>query len=109
MLGVGGVVCIVIPAVGQKELTRLGYPVQVVPAVVALEIASAVLYAIPPTAVLGAILLTAYLGGAVASHVRVGEGKWAVAVVVGIMVWLGLVLREARLRPMLPLRRRHRP
>jgi hypothetical protein len=65
-----------------------------------------VLYVIPTTAVLGAILLTGYLGGAVASHVRVGEGLFPVffPVMVGVLVWLGLYLRDVRLRSLIPLR-----
>jgi hypothetical protein len=64
------------------------------------------LYVIPTTAVRGAILLTGYLGGAVASHVRVGEGLFPVffPVMVGVLVWLGLYLRDVRLRSLIPLR-----
>jgi hypothetical protein len=68
-----------------------------------LEVACALLYAIPQTSVFGAILLTAYLGGATATHVRVGE-PFFLPVIVGILVWLGLFLREGRLRALVPLR-----
>jgi uncharacterized membrane protein YccC len=64
----------------------------------------ALLYAIPRTAVLGAILLTAYLGGAVATHVRASEISWCFAMVFGVLTWLGLYLRDARLRGLVPLR-----
>ena len=67
-------------------------------------IACAIIYAIPQTAVLGAILLTGYLGGATATHVRIGEAFF-MPVVFGILVWLRLFLRDARLRALLPLRR----
>jgi hypothetical protein len=67
------------------------------------EIACALIYAIPQTSVFGAILLTGYLGGATATHVRVGE-PFFLPVIVGIVVWLGLFLREGRLRALLPLR-----
>jgi hypothetical protein len=63
-----------------------------------------ILYAIPQTAVLGAILLTGYLGGAVSTHVRAGE-PFFFPVIVGVLVWLGLVLRDPRLRSLAPLRR----
>ncbi len=65
-----------------------------------------VLYMIPPTSVLGAILLTGYLGGAVATHVRVGEGLFPILfpVIVGVLIWLGLWLRDERLRALIPLR-----
>ena len=63
-----------------------------------------VVYAIPTTSVLGAILLTGYLGGATATHVRVGQPFWF-PVMMGVLVWAGLFLREERLRTLIPLRR----
>jgi hypothetical protein len=68
-----------------------------------LELACTILYVIPQTSVLGAILLTGYLGGATATHVRVGE-SWIGPVIFGVLVWLGLFLRDYRLRAILPLR-----
>ena len=67
------------------------------------EIASAVLYLIPRTAVLGAILLTGYLGGAVATHVRFGDA-FSPPILFGALVWFGLILRDQRLRATLPWR-----
>lgn len=64
----------------------------------------AVLYAIPQTAMLGAVLLTGYLGGAVVTHLRAGEAP-TLALVVAAIAWLGVFLREARLRALLPIRR----
>ena len=69
---------------------------------------STLLYAIPRTAVLGAILLTAYLGGAVATHVRVGSPLFShtlFGVYLGVIVWGGLWLRDPRIRALLPLTR----
>ncbi len=63
-----------------------------------------ILYLIPQTSVLGAVLLTGYLGGAVATHVRIGESP-LVPFAVGAIVWLGLYLRVSRLRDLLPLRK----
>jgi DoxX-like protein len=66
-----------------------------------------VLYTVPQTAVLGAILLTGYLGGAVSTHVRVGSPLFThvlFGVYVGVLMWGGLYLREARLRLLIPLR-----
>jgi hypothetical protein len=60
---------------------------------------------IPRTSFLGAILLTGYLGGATATHVRVSETLAVFPIIVGIMVWAGLYLRDARLRALVPLRR----
>jgi hypothetical protein len=67
-----------------------------------------ILYAAPRTAVLGAILLTGYLGGAVATHVRVGNPLFShvlFGVYVGVIVWAGIYLRDARLRLLLPTRK----
>lgn len=61
------------------------------------------LYAVPRTAVLGAVLVTAYLGGAVATHVRAGE-PFSIPIVIGVLVWAGLYLRDARIRALVPLR-----
>lgn len=81
---------------------KVGYPPgSLVPLGIVLLV-STLLYAIPRTAVLGAILLTGYLGGAVATHVRM-EQPFVVPVVLGILVWGCLYLRDARLREILPL------
>lgn len=69
-----------------------------------LEIACVVIYLIPRTAVLGAILLTAYLGGATATHVRVGDSV-LIPVLAGGFIWLGLFLRDPRISALIPLRR----
>ncbi|MCE9527733.1 MAG: DoxX family protein [Planctomycetales bacterium] len=68
-----------------------------------IELVCTILYMVPQTSVLGAILLTGYLGGATATHVRVGDA-WFATVIPGVLVWLGLFLRDARLRRLLPLR-----
>src|SRR5437879_4614774 len=73
----------------------------------AITIACTVLYAIPPTSILGAILLTGYLGGAIASHLRIGSPLFThvlFGVYLGVMVWGGLWLRDRKLRTLLPLR-----
>ena len=67
------------------------------------ELACTAVYLVPRTAVLGAILLTGYLGGATAVTVRLG-GPFAFPVVFGVFVWGGLYLRDARLRALMPLR-----
>lgn len=72
-----------------------------------LTLASTLLYAIPRTSVLGAILLTGYLGGAVATHVRIGSPLFThilFGVYLGILLWGGLWLRDPRVRALLPLR-----
>jgi hypothetical protein len=74
----------------------------------AITIACTVLYAIPPTSILGAILLTGYLGGAMASHVRIGSPLFSHVLFgfyLGLMVWGGLWLRDRSLRTLIPFRR----
>lgn len=70
-----------------------------------LELACAVFYAIPRTAVLGAVLLTGYLGGAIATHVRIGDPASVGPLILALIAWGGLYLREQRLRALLPIRR----
>ena len=67
---------------------------------------STLLYLLPRTAVLGAILVTGDLGGAVASHLRITDAGFAFAAAFGVLAWLGLYLRDERLRALLPLRTR---
>ena len=85
------------------EFTRLGYQQNVIIALGVTELACALIYLVPQTAVLGAILLTGYLGGAIATHVRIADPYWGPAVG-GVLVWLGLFLREPRLRKLIPFR-----
>jgi hypothetical protein len=94
------------PAPVVEATIRLGYPESVIVGLGILLLACTILYLIPSTSVLGAILLTGYLGGAVASHVRVGEGLFPdfFPILVGVLLWGGLLLRDARLRAVLPLR-----
>ena len=93
------------PAPVIEGTVKLGYSESVIIPLGIVLLVCTVLYLIPRTAVLGAILLTGYLGGAVATHVRVGEGAFGVifAVVFGVLVWLGLYLRDHRLRALLPM------
>lgn len=82
---------------------KLGYPEKTLTAVGILELLCVAIYLVPRSAVLGAVLLSAYLGGAVASHVRVGDPVF-IPIVLGIFVWGGLWLRDERVRALLPLR-----
>lgn len=83
---------------------RLGYPENTMFGIGLVLLISTILYLIPKSAVLGAILLTAYLGGAVTTHVRVGD-PFYFPIVMGILVWIGIYLREKRLKLVVPLRR----
>jgi hypothetical protein len=103
MLLFSGVLKLFFQAQVAGEFTRLGYPESVILGIGIAEIACAIIYAIPRTAVLGAILVTGYLGGATATHVRVGD-PFIMPILIGVLVWVGLFLREGRLRPLLPLR-----
>ena len=86
---------------------ELGYPETVILPLGIVLLICTILYAIPKTSVLGAILLTGYLGGAIATHVRIGSPLFThmlFPVYLGIMIWLGLYLRDIRLRELVPLR-----
>ena len=68
------------------------------------ELACVIIYLIPQTAVFGAVLLTAYLGGATATHARIGD-PYFIPIIAGILVWVGIYLREPRLWALAPLRK----
>ena len=120
MLWTGRVIC-TLPALmllfaGGMKLTRsaavlqgfaqYGYPDRLIVVIGALEVACTIAYLIPRLSVLGAILMTAFLSGATVSNVRIGNPAWAITVVLGILVWVGLYLRDARVRALIPLRNR---
>ncbi|MGI8521490.1 MAG: DoxX family protein, partial [Actinomycetota bacterium] len=84
---------------------ELGYPAGIVFWLGLILIVCTVLYAVPRTAVLGAILLTGYLGGATATQVRVESPSFWFPVLLGVLAWAGLYLRDARLRSLIPSRR----
>lgn len=90
--------------------TQLGYPASTVFPIGVILLLCVVAYVIPRTSVLGALLLTGYLGGAVATHVRVGNPLFShtlFPIYFAFFIWGGLVLRDARLRALLPWRSRH--
>ena len=87
-----------------QGMAHLGLPDRMVMPLTILEISCVVVYLIPQTAVLGAILLAGYIGGAICTHWRVGD-PFFVQIVLGIVVWLGLYLREPRLLALIPLRK----
>jgi uncharacterized transporter YbjL len=86
-----------------KEFDRLGWHEDLAIAIAIVELACVVLYVIPQTSILGAILVTGYLGGAIATHVRIGDA-FIPPVVAGVLAWLGVWLRCGRLRAILPWR-----
>jgi len=104
----GGMKLAYLPVVAETS-AQLGWPADraTVTLLAILLLGSTLLYAIPRTAMLGAVLLTGYLGGAVATHVRVGSPLFShvlFGVYLGVFVWAGLWLRDPRVRALLPLR-----
>ena len=95
------------PEVVLKGTTELGYSENVIVPLGVVLLVSTLLYIFPRTAVLGAILLTGYLGGAVATHVRVGHpllSHTLFPVYLGLLLWAGLYLRDRRVRALVPFR-----
>ena len=88
-----------------QGMAHLGFPESLIMPLAILEISCVVIYLIPATSVLGAILLTGYIGGAICTHLRVGD-PFFIQIALGIFVWLGLYLRENRLKALIPLRTR---
>ena len=86
---------------------QLGYADRLIPVIGIILLICTVIYVIPSTSILGAVLLTGYLGGAVASQMRIGSPLFenVFPIIFGMLVWLGLFLREERLRALVPLRR----
>jgi len=87
---------------------QLGIPVNLARTLGVLTLVCTILYAIPRTSVLGAILLTGYLGGAIYTHLRVGSPLLThtlFGAYLGLLIWGGLYLRDARVRALIPLRR----
>ncbi|KAA0689510.1 DoxX family protein [Neorhizobium sp. P12A] len=94
------------PAMIEAEMTATGFPANLAPVLGIIILVCAVLYAIPRTAVLGAILITGFLGGAICTHFRLGEmgaPPQIICLLLGVLTWAGLYLRDPRLRALLPL------
>ena len=88
-----------------KGFADTGYPAYLATPLLIVELVCVMLYLVPCTAVLGAILLTGYLGGAVATHLRIGENTNALMpFIFGVMIWGGLFLRDRRIRALIPFR-----
>lgn len=91
------------PEVAEQLVGKFGYPQDVIVTLGVVEIGCVIVYLIPQTAVLGAILLTGYLGGATATHVRISD-PFISPVIGGILVWLAIFLRDPRIRALVPWR-----
>jgi hypothetical protein len=86
----------------KEALAHLGLPERMMIPLGILELSCVVIYLIPPTAVIGAILLTGYIGGAMLTHWRIGEPVYT-HIILGILIWLALYLREDRLKTLIPI------
>jgi DoxX-like family len=88
------------------EFGRIGWPASALTGLALLQLCCLALYLMPPTAVLGAVLLTGYLGGAIASYVRIGDpSPVLVPLSTSVIAWAGIYLRDERVRALLPFRR----
>jgi len=103
-LFLSGVMKLVHPPQLAEGFKSLGWPEEYALGLGILEIACAIVYVMPQTSVLGAILMTGYLGGAIATHVRIGQFGIVPQIGLGVLVWLGLYLRDPRLRALVPFR-----
>jgi hypothetical protein len=92
------------PAPVVEGFARLGLPEDLALGIGVVELVCTAVYVFPRTSVLGAILLTGYLGGATVTHLRVGD-PFFMPIVAGVLVWGGLFLRDPRLRALIPLRK----
>ncbi len=91
------------PQLAEQFVGKFGYPAEVTLFIGIVELSCAALFLIPPTAVFGAVLLTGYLGGAIATHVRIHD-SFIPPAIIGVFVWLALFLRDPRVRALLPIR-----
>jgi hypothetical protein len=101
-----GTIQLFAPAQIASMLQETGFAMDLTRVVGPIGLACAILYAIPSTAVLGAILVTGFLGGAICAHVRIGElgsPPELISLLLGAMTWGGLYLRDPRIRTILPL------
>ncbi len=91
-----------------QGMAKIGMSVGVVTIIGIVELLCVVIYLVPVTAVLGAVLVTGYLGGAIMVHVSAGEAKFITPLLLGMMAWGGLYMRDERIRALLPLRKHNR-
>ncbi|HLK34210.1 MAG TPA: DoxX family protein, partial [Terriglobales bacterium] len=99
----GTVKLLKLPSVVQG-FAQYGYGEHLIPVIGILEVICPIIYLIPRTAALGAILMTGFLGGAIASNVRMGNSLFSIPLLLGVLAWGGLYLRDQRLRALIPLR-----
>jgi DoxX-like family len=105
MLLLTGTMKLMHPPMIEEGFRRFGIPQQQMLGIGLLEVACTLLYVIPGTGVLGALLLTGYIGGAIMTAVRIGDA-WILPFLIGVLLWGGLWLRDPRLRNLLPVVRK---
>lgn len=106
LLTMSGVMKLMKPEMVTEGFAKMGYPDSAIVPLGAIELTATLLFLIPQTAILGAVVLTGYLGGATATHLQAGD-PWAqvfTAPVIGAVIWLALVLRDYRMRQLMPIR-----
>jgi hypothetical protein len=103
LLIMSAVMKFMLPPVVVEGNKQAGWPDRLMMPLGIVELTITLLYLVPRTAVLGAILLTGYLGGAIATHVRIGQ-PFVIPAAMGVVIWLGLYLRDRRLRQLVPIR-----
>jgi hypothetical protein len=104
---ISGIMKLVQPPMVVEDIAKSGISSSSLTMIGIVELLCIITYLVPKTAVLGAILVTGYLGGAVFVHVQKGEASLLVPVLLGMCAWGGLFLRDERLRALLPLRQKH--
>lgn len=92
----------------KKEMVKFGIDEKLIQPIGIVEAICVLLYVIPQTKVLGAILLTGYLGGAILTHLRIND-PFIMHIIFGVLVWLGIYLRDERLRFILPFMEKKKP
>jgi hypothetical protein len=101
-----GTMKLIQPPMVVEGFTKSGISPMTITLIGLVELSCVVLYLVPRTAVLGAIFITGYLGGAVFVHVSAHETAWIAPFLLGVIAWGGLYLRDARIRELLPLRKK---
>jgi hypothetical protein len=101
----GSIVKLMKTAAVMEGFARAGVPERLIVPVGVIELICVIVYVIPQTAVLGAILMTGLLGGATVTNLRIGDPTYPMPVVLGMLAWGGLFLRDTRLRELIPIRK----
>ena len=104
LMGMSAVMKLLKPQPAVEGFARFGYPESLLVILGVVELSCALLYVIPKTSILGAIFVTGYLGGATATHARVLDWHFVSPFLCGVLAWLGLYLRDGRIRALIPLK-----